>query len=427
MIKLLLLLSLLTISFGRQQNSLQTVEWGAVTTGNNEIRALKVQRDLTENSLTVGGLKLTLEDQSSDNTSASLSLDIGGFKFLGGKLQTQEPVLGFSALSATANVDWTNDGSGKIIFDIQGAWAELIVGLSTIFLYEERNNEPGFQYTLGSNVWGCDGTGAIDCIYLDSLVNLKENITYSPLTVDSIPCSDKVQGYSPNCTIYQITSTGNLLSDNSQVIMITLTLASQKVIMGPEINNNQIGPDFAKVDFTINYPWIGKNQLGVKTTAHVGMALYGAGKAGTAGLSGGTYNGKSAYLWYTDATRAAVWSWDGFAIIKTSTEERETTAYVAGVSGQSIEDLQYPVCSEITVGCIVNNLVIYSWKVSVAWTKPWGWTTEIIILSWNGAGADEVFYDPGIGMTSTTDASSGMFLAPTFLYFAWVLVQYFYQ
>jgi hypothetical protein len=418
-----LILTLITISFGRQQTSLQTVEWGAVTTGNNEIRALKVTQDLTENSLTVGGLKLTLEDQSSDDTSASLNLDVGGFKFLGGKLGVQEPVLGFSALSATANVDWTKDGSGKVIFDIQGAWAEIIVGLSTIFLYEERSTEEGFQYTLGGDVWGCPVTGTTDCIILDSLINLKENITYSPLTVTSTSCADVgLTGYSPNCTIFQISSIGNL--NTSPVITITLTLASQKVIIGPVVNNNQIGPDFAKVDFTINYPWTAKNQDGVKDKAHIGMAIYGAGKAGTAAVTGGTLNGKSAYLWYTDKTRAAAWSWDGQAEITTTNGVTPATAYAVGISGQSIEDVQYPVCTDITLSCIVNNLVILSWKNAVGWAKAFGWTTEIIVLSWHGAGANEVYYDPGIGMTSTE--SSGMLLAPTLLYFAWVLVHYFY-
>jgi len=384
-----------------------------------------VQNNLVENSLTVGGLKVSLDNPSSDDTSASIKLNAGGFKFLGGKHLVQDPVLGFSALSATANVDWTNDGSGKIIFDIQGAWAEIIFGLSSILLYQERNSIPGLQYSLGDPVWDCSVPSTMyDCIITTSFIDLKKNLTYTPLSVTSFPCTDVVQGYSPNCTIFQITSVGNLESDGSKVIEITLTLASQKVIVGPTINNNQIGPDFGKVDFTISYPWVGANQVGIKDNASVAIVLWAAGKSGVSKVVGGSHNDKSAYLWYTDNTRAAVWSWDGSATITTSNGQSTANAYVVGLSDTSIQ--AWGGCTEISVNCIWNSVVIGIWKAVLTYVQTLGWTTEVIILSWNGAGANTVFYDPGLGMTDSS-TSSGMFLAPTFLYLAWVLVHYFYQ
>jgi hypothetical protein len=426
MIKVLLLISLLTFTLGSELSSQQTT-YSAVTVGNNEIRALQiVDNRATDNSVAVGGLKVEISSQSSN--SATAELNAGGFKFAGGQSLTKEPQLGFAALSATATASWSATGSGNLYVNVQGAWAEVVFGFSSIFLYQERNNNPGFQYNLGDPVFDCtDSSTQFDCIYPLSDVKLDKDLTYATLTTSQTTCAAaNLQGYSPNCTIWQITSVGSL--GGAKVLEVTLTLASQKVIMGPTViggKSHQLGPDYGKVDFTITYPWTAKGKDTIKLNATVAIAVYAAGKAGTSTVTAGTLDGKSALLWVTENNKAAVWSWDGEAYVTSSNGvDQSSTAYIVGLSGDAIGAWKAPaIC--IDVNCIANKIIIGIWQIVVAVVKGLGWTPQILIISWNVPGADKVYYDPGIGMTDT--ASSGMFLAPTLIYFVWVLVHYFFR
>jgi len=429
-IKLLLLISVLTFTLG-SENSLQQTTFTAVTVGNNEIRALTIVNNIaTDNSIAVGGLKGSLSTQGSDTITAQLNA--GGFKFAGGITGSKEPQLGFAALSATGT--WSNLGSGNLYVNVQGAWAEIVFGLSTIFLYKERNGQPGFQYKPGYPVFSIAGdcseaNSEYDCIYSNSDVKLNADLTWANLVPTPMSCSTAgLAGYSPNCTIWQITARGSLAA--APVLQVDLTLASQKVIMGPTIvgaKSHQLGPDFGKVDFKINYPWTAKGQDANKANANVAMACYAAGKAGASKVTQATLDGKSALLWETDTGKAAVWSWDGEAYVTSSTGTNvESSVYINGLSGDAILAWQAPANCILDPQCVANSVILTVWQIVINVVKGLGWTPEILLLSWDVKGPTEVYYDPGYGMTD--NPNSGMFLAaPTFIYIVWVLVHYFYR
>jgi len=424
---ILLFLSLLTFCLG---NELATVTYAAVTTGNNEIRALAATYDSTENALSVGGFKADLQI---NNGSATAHVDAGGFKFVGGVQGLKELIVGFSALSATASVNWSEQ-AGKVIFSIDAAWAEIVFGLSWIFLYKERNSQKGFQYSLGDNVWNCLDNGGSDCIIQGSIIDIQKDLTFSLTNVVTQNClaviPNSASVYNPNCTIWTISSTGSYLG--TPVITFSLMIASQKVLLNPTVNGHEIGPDYGKVDITINYPYFLKYGIlsgEIRKIGNVGLSGYAAGKAGSA-VKQGTFDGKSAYVWAAANTdKAAVLAWDGDAVLSTTgAADKKSDVYVAGLSGSSISSYT---CDNSTNCDLISQIVInLMWKPAVAWVTAFGWTPEIFVLSWDGLGPDSVYYDPVTGMTSTANiqySSSGILAPPVLLCFLWILVHFFYH
>jgi len=298
----------------------------------------------------------------------------------------------------------------------------MVFGVSTIFLYENRNSVDGFQYALGDPVFNCaEPSTAYDCVIKDSAIDIKDNITFTNLAWTASSCASKgLTGYSDNCTIYEINSVGSYLGN--VVLELTLTLASQKVLVGPEINNNEIGPDFGKVDIRIKYPWVDKMQAGNKDKGHVALALYAAGRAGGGSVKAASYRDKSALVWSADTYRSAVFTWSGNADIKSTIGDTTSESYAVFISDQAVLDFQ--LCYNILdINCVISYFIISAWKWHMNAMKILGWSTQVVILSWKGVGADDVFYDPGLGM----ETAAGMFLTPTFICFAMLLVHYFFR
>lgn len=216
------------------------------------------------------------------------------------------------------------------------------------------------------------------------------------------------------------------------MITIKLTLASQKVnfqqtatVGGSTI---EIGPDVAKFDIEITYPWAGRPLID-RSTSNVALLAGAAGKAGSAVVAGGVWRGKSASVWYGDGGKAAVLSWDGTATVKTQSNPTgsDEPVYVQGISGESL--LAYN-CTQTPAGCVLEDYtVVLGWQILAGTLKLLGWTPELAILSWDVPGPTQVVHDPVYGTAASTDIKgSGMLIAPSmFLYFFWVLVQYFYR
>jgi len=427
---LLLLVTILSIAIADQQ--VVTGAYAAVA-GNNELRVLGVQTDTLANSIAVGGYKVMLDRTSG---SATAQLDAGGFKFGGGVQFLSAPQLGFSVLDVIANFQWTANanGNGSILVQIQGALAEMGLGFHGIFAYQERNSKPGFQYAVGDRVFDCSTNNNLDCIVANSYVDMQNDLVWSPITYGSQSCVSKLidtTGYNNTCTIYQITTTGSILL-GPQVIQITLTLASQKILLNPAVNGHEIGPDRAKFDIQINYPWASKPSI-TKATSNVALLLSAAGKAVSGAAQSFVYvNNNQQYQsigWVGAKGKATVLAWDGSATLTTGTASSTVNVYVNGISGASISAYT---CSDCTALELVTwyAFLIVPWKAAVNTLTVLGWTPEIVILSWDQAGADQVLYDPIYGTTASTDVgNSGVYFAPTILLsFIWVLIfRFFYH
>jgi hypothetical protein len=423
MFTLLLLLSSLTFCFSfelTQQANVQGV-FGVVA-DNNEIRALAAVYNDVEDTFAVGGLKYSIQVDGASKTIKG-ELDAGGFKFVGGGgITPTEPKFALAALQASADFHWdANANGGKIVYSITGAWVELVFGISSIFLYKNQDSAPGFQYILGDNIWDCTKDNDKDCFLWGSGVSLKDDLKWGHLSdlYANRSCSDAVPGgsFNSSCTIYQLTAVGKSKVTDAEVIRITWTTASQKVL----INGHVVGPDSSKIDLTINYPYTEKVLFPLsKNDYSVGVTVYASGKSGTASVEGAVrWNNNEAFAWKTASGRTAVLAWDGNAELTTAGVKSGSPVYIQGISGQSIIDYDCTNCD------VVSKIIIPIWQGFLSTYKAFGWTGQFVILSWAPTAPDTVYYDPSMAMASESEVTyhSGIFVAcyPT-LFFSFLSV-----
>jgi len=378
-----------------------------------------------------------LNVDGSTNT-ARAEVDAGGFKFVGGT-PTTEPKFGVAALHYDATFKWdaTTNG-GQAVYKINGAWVELVFGFSGVFLYKERNGQKGFQYSLGNNVWEilgfCPSGNNYDCFKLDSYINFANDLNYSPLNqnINVQNCTDVFgndKGYNASCKIYQLTAIGTMKLTGTEVLRITFTVASQKILLNPGVNQHVVGPDYSKIDLTITYPYTEKTPAATKTDYNIGVVVYASGKSGTASVEGGVkWNDKAAFAWRADSGKAAVIAWDGQAELTTSGQGKKSVdVFVEGLTGQTI--INYDCATLCTDG--VSKAIIGAWKTALNIYKDFGWTGQVIFLSWDQTGVDQVYYDPSLAVANDNDlkSESGVFLAcsPTlFLSFLSIIVVHYF-
>jgi len=434
MFTLLLLLSSLTycISFELTQQANVAGVFGIVA-DNNEIRAMAAVYNYAEDTFAVGGLKYSI---TVDGTTKSVKgeVDAAGFKFVGGGGVTPtEPKFALAAVSASADFHWDADpNGGKVVYSINGAWVELVFGISTLFLYKDRDSKPGFQYELGDNVWDCTTNNGKDCYLGKSAVSLKDDLKWGHLSdlYANKSCAEALPAgsYNDSCTIYQLTAVGKSKITDAEVIRITWTTSSQKVMLNPGVNGHTIGPDYSKIDLLINYPYIEKGIILDKNEWSPGVIVYAAGKAGSASVEGGVkWNNNAAFAWKTASGKAAVLAWDGTAELTTAgIKAPAATVYIQGVSGNAIIDYDCAACDP------VSKVIIPLWQIPLNIYKAFGWTGQFVFLSWAQKGVDTVYYDPTLAMANENEVTytAGVFVAcyPTlfFSFLSVLIVHYFF-
>jgi len=172
---------------------------------------------------------------------------------------------------------------------------------------------------------------------------------------------------------------------------------------------SEIGPDYCKSDWVVHYPYTQKGQVSNKPFANVAVVVWLGGKAGAYGIAGGIWKGKSAYIFQGDNDKAAVLAWDGTAKL----DGTDKPIYVTGVSGKEISEYK----CDVNAGCnwLIYLITIFQWQVSVALAAIGGWTTELIIVSWDSVGPTDVVYDPLFGMAGVGDLiiNASSFLMPS--------------
>jgi len=366
-------------------------------------------------SLFIGGLSWNV-DINGDKDGGSAAADINGFVF---KWDRPNVAMGIVGFEASANFDYTpaaNGNNGSIIYSFSAAFAEFIIAYDSIFLWQNKNGQSGFQYSLGDNVWDCVADN-LDCIQPWSGISPKKDLIWTFITVTKQSCP-LGSGYSSNCTIYHLESTGFLGIDRT--MKLTLVCANQKVIVKSTAADagHEIGPDYCKVTVEIWYPYVAKQMLGFKDTTNIGLSTVFGGKVGSAGITGGTFQGRSAVVFAAAGTdTSAVWAWDGAATI----DSVECPITLTGISGDSIINYDCSQCDPF------SKIVIGLWQFYLNIASAGGWTTELYIVSWDKTGANYVYYDPTAGMASNSDIQSNAagFMAPTaILSIFWVVMSF---
>jgi len=254
---------------------------------------------------------------------------------------------------------------------------------------------------LGDNVFDCTVSNGLDCLITNSAIDLKSDVTWSSISEGTTSCP---AGYNANCTVYSFTTTAVLTGTSTTVMTLTQYLANQKVLINPTVNGHVVGPDYAKVDFTVTYPYAAKSQTTNQNIASIALALYAGGTAGSATFQAKFQNNQALVFSGTD-DKSAVFSWDGTAQL----DGTGATVVVVAISGETIIDYNCPVSN------LLCPPIIAGWKVAAAAVKLLGWSSEIMFLSTPGTDVTTWEYDPTYGVIANTDLqqnNGGSFLAP---------------
>jgi len=275
--------------------------------------------------------------------------------------------------------------TGASTSSISGAFAEVAAGFSQIFVWFDGDGTPGFQYVLGSDVdcTAADVPATSDCIDPAGTIALT-SLTWTTFSLTNLSCAGG--NYQANCQVYSFTTTGSL--GGQSVATFTFNLATEPVL----VNNVKVGPDYGKIDVTINYPWTGKT-FTRSTSPHVGLLAVAGGKAaaGTASLS--QQSSGSTFSWAGTAGINTFFSWASQATINSA----QSTVYVAGISNADLTNFN---CNSQTQGalyCTGAAIRVTVLKAIAALYAFGGWDVRLIWFTWADDKPVSVFWDPQVG------------------------------
>jgi hypothetical protein len=397
----LLLFSLLSIAYG------DTVE---SVNDHYAYRELVAWLDAVSGALTFGGASYTVDVNGDIENGGGVNAALNALAF---QWHPRGGAMGATGFAASASFDYTPtpDGNGSYVYAFKAAWAQFVANWISIFLFKNKDNNPGFQYTLGKNCWDCVDPN-IDCVVPYSGINIKDDLYWSDIAITKQSCPTDA-GYK-NCTIYTLQSSGTYLG--SETMILTMKCANQKVMIRPTLasSGSPVSPDYCKIAVEIKYPYLLKSQTAAKADSGIGMTVSLAGKVGAAGITTGVFNGNgnNAVVFAAGGSTdyCALWTWDGTGNL----DGVEKAIYLNAISGQSILDYDCTAnkCDIVTVA------VFIVWKIIIGIYTAYGWTTQIYLVSWDKVNVDYVYYDPTAGIASNSDVTSAAgFLAPTFISF----------
>jgi len=356
-----------------------------------EVRTFKVTASPTianPNGFSLVGAKATLNGSGGV---ISANLNIGKFAITNPALVGQSTVgFYFGVLAASANVD-----TGASTSSISGAFAEVAAGFSQIFVWFDGDGTPGLQYVLGSDV-DCTSAGfpaTSDCIDPAGKIDLS-SLTWSTFSKTNQSCGGG--NYQADCQVYSFTTTGSL--SGQSIAVFTFKLASEPVL----VNNIKIGPDYGKIDVTINYPWTGKT-FTRSTPPRVGLLAVAAGKAAVGIASLTKLASGATFSWAGTAGINTFFSWEGTATVNSG----QSTVYVAGISGADLDNFKcdsnvkgalYCAAAAIRVGFLQVYAKLYAFT---------GWDVRLIWFTWADEKPTTVFWDPALGATPQATSGAG--------------------
>jgi hypothetical protein len=380
----LAVLALNCINLERRAISAQTVTVREFDPEKNIVRRLDVAfkpNAADPEEVAVVGSGLSAKNVGEGKYTANL--DVAGFHMRtpGVNGNVQDFSLYFGYLDADANYN-AKTGMGSI----QASLAEVVAAFYSIFVWENRNGEPGFQYTLNNNHFGgCRDGETIDCFRTvadgdEFQYNLK-TAQWNPIEITQYNCSDDANAVEGTpCTVTTFTA-----STADGVATFDMHIASQPVLIG----NIELDPNHAKLDVSINWDWSVYNG----SCAQCSLALVGAtaGKLTNGNLDVQHSEGSTTRTaTFSTGDYEASFEWEESAAVQGTA----TTVYYSAISRSALEAWT---CGGdvpcLSVGGIINGL----WKIAVGVFKGFGWETTVLVFSWDAVQPENVFWDPSVG------------------------------
>jgi len=352
----------------------------------------------TATAIAVAGIGLNVS-QASTWEQGQASIDIAGFKFRNPEDTSDSSknlLFYFGYFGASAA--W--DNSSKTA-SLTGSLLEVVATFSSVIVYYDNDNVPGFQVIVGDDILCVDPSkSTIDCVDLKagSAIDISA-LAWNGIAVSKSACP-QTGSYSPNCTVYSATT-----GTKDGIISFTLHLASEPVL----INSVKVTPNYGKIDVSINYPWADKT-LAIPEKAKVALIAGSAGKALSGSATWAKVDGNTAVAFNAN-NKAAYFSWVGTSDIDNGVN---AVVHAQGISGDQLAALD---CSDYKCG--LSGIYIYpQLQIAAGTLKAFGWTPELIIFSWDAIKPTNIVWDPTLGMTSqpvvaAVQGSSGSVVAPS--------------
>jgi hypothetical protein len=346
---------------------------------------------------------------------AVAKLDIAGFKFKTPADASDGNSRGLSWYFGYLGVNAAFDNKTQT-GAIAGALAEVVATINTILLWYNRDGVQGFQWNLASgvDVFDCTPAGSTyDCVDPNGIIDVKD-LAWSPISRTEQACTVVAPAgdYEADCKVVTFQTSGAM---NSMPSTPVITLTSRTVSQPMLINTILHGPDHAKIDVTIAFPWTAANfTSGLYNATEAQVALIGvqAGKAVAAGAvaivdsSAGekkvkftAAGGKHAFFSYTEtATIGAVSSSPIVTKVLTAVDVKTFTC-AAGTPCSNVASKTFGVMALL--------------KLGMAWLEGFGWIPQVTIHSFTVKNPVSIYWDPTIGAESLAGKSSSFVLVPS--------------
>jgi len=293
------------------------------------------------------------------------------------------------------------------VSSISGALAEVVSTISTLVVWYNRDGAPGFQWDMDSGVDIFDCTaGTYDCV--DPAGTIEVNaLSWAPISRVEADCNAATGAttYDANCKIVTFQVVG---SRNSVPV---LTLTSRTVSQPMNVDGVLNGPDRAKIDVTIEYPWA--QITGLRDAPNALVALIGvqAGKA-VGAVQTQTLGNEKQVSFAAAGGKRAFFSYSDTATINTAITS--SPIITKTITAKDVEDFSC-VLGDPCAGLLnPTNLIMVKLKIGVAWLKAFLWTPQVTIHSFTVKSAVKIYWDPAVGADNMeARTSSSAILVPS--------------
>jgi len=338
---------------------------------------------------------------SADKTTIKGSLDVAGFRFKTPADADVAKALSFYFGYLGLNGTWDNSTkTGSVV----GALAEVISYFSSINVYYDNDGVPGFNWNFTQtdptkqwDVLNCaaGATNGYDAFDPNGGIDLK-NLIWTPLVHTSILCNSipALSTAPAGCEIHMLTTSGSNSTNASAAPVITIVarLASEPVL----INNVLHGPDRAKFDVTIQFPWASFPQLYAPATAKLALISFGAGKSEDFAAVLKRPSDGADELSFVAAGGRSYYAYTHVALVDGQAEN--VTNQV--ITGQQILNYACPTPSPCS-GVPGTTAIVGSLKLVVNWLQSFGWKSS---LAFHSLGTSyqptTIFWDPEVGASN---------------------------
>jgi len=345
-----------------------------------------------------------------NGSSGAGRVDVAGFRFkIPADMSDSDNSLSF--YFGYLGVAGTWDGSTKT-GSVVGALAEVVANLYSVNVWYDNDGVTGFKWDLTADpahrydILNCaDGAAkGYDTLDSNGAISLKSMI-WTPIAHTKVMCNSipELSSAPAGCEIHSLTTTGANSTDPMAVPVITIVarIASQPIF----INGKLHGPDRAKFDVRVQFPWASFTNLYAPDKAKLALIGFTAGKSGSFAASvKRSSDGDDSLMFAADSGQSSY-----FAYTPTATIDGQSgTVTTQVVTGQEITDFSCPIGSPCAgILGTATSWIALGLKVEVAWLQGFGWKSSITIHALGtGVKPLNVFWDPEVGAGSSTNSAA---------------------